>query len=206
MNAARKMVVDDAQNRFSISIEAGHEEMWQALRDMQRSGFTAQMLAQASGAKTSKAEFYLAQLTRKGIAQQLGISTDSQRLYSVARVAIEPEVLNDQGQPDADYNLRRILWAYVRRHKTLTVTKLWVFAKEHLDLEKAKVRKFVKRLVAAEYLLELIAEKGEPEAVYSTHPVRCSGKLPPRFCEADLIYDVNTRTFHGKALAKQVAL
>jgi hypothetical protein len=207
MSAVLKLRADETrQNRFSISIEAGQEEMWLTLRDMTRSGFTAQMLAQASGAKTSKAEFYLAQLSRIGIAQKLGQATDGQLLYSVSRVAPLPEVLNDQGQPDADYRLRHVLWAYVRRHKMFTATALWVFAQEHVVVEKKKVIKFIKRLVVAEYLYQLDLQLGEAEQHYSTHPVRCSGALPPRFCEADLIYDVNTRSFHGKAMAKAVAL
>jgi hypothetical protein len=208
MNAHAKQNWADAAtpDRFSMAIEAGQEEMWLALRDLPRSGFSAAMLADASGASTGKAEFYLAQLARKGIAMALGLSTERVALYSVQRFGIEPEVFNDQGKPDADYQLRRILWEYVRRHKVVSVTALWAFAKEHLDIDKRKVRKFVKRLAAAEYLTELISERGEPEAVFAKHPVRCAGKLPPRFCEAELVYDVNLRAFFGKAMARQVAL
>jgi hypothetical protein len=208
MNALARHNWSDAQHRdnFSMAIEAGQEEMWFALRDMPKSGFTAVMLAAASGSTAGSAHLYLTQLSRKGIAITQGDTTDKQRVYQVLRVGIEPTVLDSKGEPDADYHLRRVLWTAVRRHKTVSVTSLWTFSTEHLVVTKHKVRKFITRLVAANYLVELEQQRGEPEAVYHLRPAMDSGKLPPRFCEAQLVYDVNKRVFFGKAFAQQVAL
>jgi hypothetical protein len=208
MNALARHNWSDTQHRdqFSMAIEAGQEEMWLALRDMPKSGFTPIMLAAASGSTAGSAHSYLTLLVRKGLALNMGETTDKQKLFQVSRVGIEPEVLNDNGDPDEDYIVRRVLWRAVRSHKTVSVTSLWTFAIEHLEITKQKVRKFINRLVAANYLVELDRQKGEAEPHFHLRPAMDSGKLPPRFCQADLVYDINKRAFFGKAMAKAVAL
>ncbi len=207
MSAAQLKWADEPKrDRFIMTIEAGQEEMWFTFRDMPRSGFTASRLAEASGASKGRAEFYLAQLTRKGIAVNIGVSTEHEVIYSVTRVGVEPEVLDNQGLPDADYQLRRVLWMCLRREKTVTLSTLWTFAQDHLKVSKPKVLKFVKRLLVAGYVQEFDQQRGDFEPVYYLSPRMNTGKLPPRFCEAELVYDVNERVFFGKGLAHQVAL
>jgi hypothetical protein len=201
-----KWTDEPQRSRFSLAIEAGCEEMWFTLRDMPRSGFTALMLGSASGASTGRAEFYLTQLARKGIAVVCGITTDQEPLYAVARVGIEPEVLNDQGQPDQDYHLRRVLWTALRHQRNITLSALWGFAQVHLKVSRAKVLKFITRLMQAGYVQEFDPQRGEHEPVYYLIPRMNTGRTPPRFCEAELVYDVNERAFYGKGLAHPVAL
>ena len=84
------------------------------------------------------------------------------------------------------------------------MASLHEFVSHHLDITRQKVAKFLKRLEAAEYVID-ISESGEPNS-YMLRPVRNKGPIPPRFCEAELVYDVNIRAFFGTGLAHEVKL
>jgi hypothetical protein len=203
MAGTRTQVAAAPLDQFVLEMESGQEEMWLALRDMPKSGFTAQMLADASEASKGKAEFYLATLTRKNIAREIGVSDRRERLYAVPRQIIMPEVFDKQGNPDRDYLMRKVLWTGLRHQKIVSVSSLLTFAREHIAIERPKVERFLKRLEAAHYVHERLTDK---EPIFQLRPSMNYGKLPPRFCQAALVYDVNARAFFGKAVATQVAL
>lgn len=191
-----------------ITMVAGHEDMWFAIRTLgnRGSGFTAEDLARASGATAGAAGFYLAKLARTGIAVHMGQGTDRSAIYAVAKMSNTPVVLDDRGQPSKDYTLRHALWNAVRMLRQFTVGDLWLKVRDILSVTKAIVLKFITRLTVAGYLSELEGKgrHGDPE--FGLHPRMDTGRLPPRFCEADLVYDPNKREFYGRAQAHEVAL
>ncbi len=191
---------------FSLAMEAGQEEMWAAFRDLPKSGFTPAVLARVTGASVGQAESYLLKLTRNGIAVRLGLNDERNWVYAVPRMGVDPAVYNMRGQPDADYAIRKTLWVGLRHRRETSVAGLWAFAREHVDVTKAKVEKFLKRLVAANFVIEMEEWHNEPATIYALRPKMNTGPLPPRFCEAELVYDVNTRQFFGRGEAHQVAL
>jgi hypothetical protein len=190
-------------HQFTLKMETGQEEMWLALRAMPKTGFTAQMLADASEASRSKAEFYLAQLTRKDLAREIGMSHTREKMFTVPRLIVDPEVFDKQGKPDRDYLIRKVLWTALRHQKIVSVSSLHTFAREHISIERPKVEQFLKRLAAAHYVHERVTDK---EPIFQLRPSMNFGKLPPRFCQATLVFDVNARAFFGEAVATQVAL
>jgi hypothetical protein len=190
-------------HRFTLKMETGQEEIWLALRDMPKSGFSVQMLADACEASSSKVEFYLAQLVRKGLAREIGISHTREKIFTVPRLIIDPEVFDKQGKPDRDYLIRKVLWTALRHQKIVTVSSLYTFAREHITIARSIVEHFLKRLAAANYVHERVTDK---EPIFQLRPSMNYGKLPPRFCQAALVYDVNARAFFGEAVATQVQL
>lgn len=191
-----------------IIMPAGHEEMWLALRQManKNTGFTSVDLAAASGATVGLAGFYLAKLTRNGIAVHVGQGADRSDIYAVAKMPIMPMVLDDRGNPSKDYTLRHALWNAVRMLKSFTARDLWSKVKDELSITKTLVLKFVTRLAKAGYLTELEGSGRFGDVEYALRPVMNTGRLPPRFCEAELVYDTNKRAFYGTAEAREVTL
>lgn len=204
--AMRTSAQPSGRTTFSLTMDAGHEEMWLAIRQMPRNGFTAERLARDSGATVTAAGFYLAKLERQGIAASAGITTTRELLYQVARLPVDPVVLDTHGQPSRDYLIRKVLWTAIRTMRTVTVKALWNFAREHVQVTREIVKSYIARLTSAGYLTQLDDPDREGETEFHLKPAMNSGRLPPRLCEAELIYDVNSRTFFGIGKAYEVKL
>ena len=194
-----------ASGGFSLTIEPGHEEIWFAIRDVTKL-FSAEDLARAAGASLSKVEFYLAKLVRHGVLQMYAHTTDQKRLYKIEKLAITPMVLDEQGRPSADFAKRQALWSTVRIRKTFTETELWQLVREHVVITRKHVTEFIRRMLAAGYICELFGKGREGETEYQLKPAMNTGRIPPRFCEATLAYDINQRQFYGVGLAREVML
>lgn len=194
-------------SKFALRIEAGCEEMWFAIRDMATRVFTAADLAEHSGASEGRAEFYLSQLVRHGLAVCESGSNPERPVYRVARLPLAPLVVDAKGEPSQDYAWRKVLWTGARSLKAgFTASRLHDFAQEHVHISRQKVMKFMSRLAQAGYLTELEHKTRNGETEYQLRPAMNTGPQPPRFCEATLVYDVNAQAFFGIGLAKEVAL
>lgn len=206
--SALQQRAEDFSSFARIVMVPGHEEMWFAIRDIPkfRSGFTAADLARVSGAKVGAVEFYLAKLARQGRAERVGTTDDKQPVYAVLRVGVEPVVLDDSGQPSHDYTRRHALWNAMRILKTFTIKQLWINVRDENPLTQAMAAKYVKRLHAADYLDVIEVDLRTVEDHYHLRPTMNTGRRPPRLCEAELIFDPNTQSFHGTAEAREVRL
>lgn len=193
---------------FNITIEPGHEEMWLAIRDLpnHRGGFTAAELAQLAGAKESTADRYLRHLVAQGAAIQVGLSEKRSTVYGIPKLFNEPVVLDDRGEPSRDYAIRRKLWTVMRMRPKFTVKDLWEAVREHVTVTRKQVTLFVTHLEEAGYLAALYGEGREGAEEFKLKPARNTGPMPPRLCEAALVYDLNERAFYGTALAREVRL
>lgn len=204
MTAAIAPMIRDS---FTLTIEPGHEEMFLALRDLRtlKTGFTAADLARVCGAEARAADYYLARLVRAGVAHVVGTTTDRQTLYAVAHVPASVQVLNTRGQPDRWFSLRQAVWKAVRIRKTFTIKAVWEDVREAIGNATLKeVGGIIRFLARADYLSELYGETRSGEEEFLLRPKMNTGPLPPRLCEVALAYDLNTRTFHGTALAREV--
>lgn len=190
---------------FAIEIEPGHEEIWFAIRDM-RKLFSAEELARACGATPSKVEFYLLKLVRHGVLEMYGHTVDQVRLYRVEKLAITPLVLDEQGRPSADYAMRHALWSSIRVHKTFSETSLWQHVREHLDIPRKSVAEWIRRMLRAGYICCLFGAGRDGETEYQLKPAMNTGRVPPRFCDSALVFDVNRRQFYGNGVAREVML
>lgn len=202
--------------RFTLVIEPGHEEIWFAMRDL-RGAFSAEEVAVAIDGKATVVTRYLRHLVRNGLAEEAGLSTDRLVLFRVHRLGATPVVLDQKGDVSKDYGLRRELWIATRHHRNcVTAAVLLDSVGQHIDITRAQVQRWISRLVAADYLTEMYGTHAKPksgETEYYLRPLRNTGPLPPRFCEASLIYDVNLArrgskadAFFGVAQAREVKL
>ncbi len=194
-------------DHFSITIEPGQEEMFLALREIAnlRTGFTAGDLARVSGGSTTSADYYLARLVRAGIALVAGSTTDRQILYAITRLPSSVVVLNTRSQPDRWFTLRQAVWKAIRIRKEFTVRLLWDDVRPTIaDARLREVSGIVGFLRAAGYLESLFGDTPRGEEQLRLRRLMDTGPLPPRLCEATLAYDLNTRTFYGVALAREV--
>jgi hypothetical protein len=186
---------------FVIDIEPGHEEIWFAIRDM-RKLFSADDLARACGASPSK----VAQLVRKGVLEMYAHTTDQVRLYRVEKLAITPLVLDEQGRPSADYACRHALWSSIRVHKTFSERSLWQHVREHVNIPRKTVAEWIRRMLRAGYICCMFGQGREGETEYQLKPAMNTGRIPPRFCEATLVFDINRRQLYGNGIAREVRL
>jgi hypothetical protein len=216
VNTAAQIAPAINAGRFSLTIEPGHEEMWFAMRDL-RGLFSAEDVALAVDGKPSTVMRYIRHLVNLNIAQEMGLSTDRKVLFRIASLGPVPTVLDAKGDCSADYALRRELWVATRAIKQcVTESRLLDMVGEHIEVTQRQVKNWISRLVAADYLTEMFGEYSKPktgEKEYYLRPLRNTGPLPPRFCEATLIYDVNLAirgskadAFFGQGLAREVKL
>jgi hypothetical protein len=122
------------------------------------------------------------------------------------RLAVTPLVLDEMGRPSADFGMRMALWNAARHLKTFTEAGLFNHAKEHLPLPRQKVAEFVRRMLATGYICEMFVKDALGETEYQLKPAMNTGRIPPRFCESTLAFDVNRRQFFGIGLAREVKL
>jgi len=196
-----------AKPPFTLTIEPGHEEMWLAIRQMPNAKrmFTAFDLAQATGSTESRAQRYLLWLVRSDFARLVGKTTDQQDTFAIVRLQVDPVVFDSRGNPASDWERRRAIWRQIRSFRTFTIEQLWQVLSTHELVRKADVETYVARLSEADYLIEL-APMRRMQGCWQLRPARNTGPLPPRLCEASLIYDVNSGAFFGRGLAHEVTL
>lgn len=208
MSAALQLQQPAHGNSFNMVMEVGQEDMWRALRDIPtlRRGFAAQDLARVSGAPLSKAEYYLARLAREGIAKRQGLSTERHCIYSIEKMLQAPVVLDERGHPSRDYALRTALWKTIRIRKAFSARLIWLDVRDTVSVTLNTVEDFIERLAAATYLLPLDGPGRFGEAEFTLRRAMDTGPLPPRLCEAALIYDPNRRVFYGTGEAHEVRL
>lgn len=201
------------KQQVTLVIEAGHEEMWFAIRDF-RGPFTAADLALAVDGKEQTAHHYLARLANAGHVERMGVTTEKLDLFKATKIGAVPSVFNKRGEASDDFELRRALWTATRRIKHgVTAGRLLDMVGQYHPVTAGQVKAWIKRLVAADYLTEMhgMSRKGEVE--YQLRSMRDTGPLPPRFCEATLLYDLNLairgdkeNAFFGVGQAREVTL
>ncbi len=199
--------------QVTLRIEPGHEEMWFALREF-RGEFTAEDLATAVDGRPSRASRYLLDLTKSETVRIVGQTTDQRTLYRVKPLGGTPVVLDESGEWDDDYILRRELWTATRRLKHgVMESSLIDMVGQHIAINAKTVRRWISRLLAADYLCEMGIHPKTKEKQYQLRSMRDTGPLPPRFCESMLLYDVNlalrgekANAFFGVGHAREVKL
>lgn len=203
----RPSAVSTPQPPFAIRMEPGHEELWLAIRSLPQAKrcLSAHDLATQAQATTGAAERYLQKLVKAGFADIVGKTTDQLDCYAIRRMQVDPVVLDQRGKPSADWERRRAIWRQIRSFGVFTVAQLWMVLREHGQVTLEHVETYIARLVAADFLVILEKMGRKPEA-FQLRPSRNTGPLPPRLCEAQLVYDVNCGQFFGRGLAREVTL
>jgi hypothetical protein len=191
---------------FSLVIQPGHEEIWLAMRSLPKS-FTVANLVSLTGISEGRAENYLSLLAKRGRASEIGLTTDGAKLYAQHRAGDGPVVFTERGKPSREYEIRRACWIACRMNPTgISATSIHRVVKQHQECTRAIITTYLARLARAGYLIEEAESPRDGEAIYVLRRKMNTGPQPPRLCEADLIYDVNTRQFFGQGEAQHVSL
>lgn len=208
MSTVKKMRSDDEDDmtRFTLVMDAGQEEMWIALRELPRSGVTANDLAQFTGVSEGKAANYLAMLAGSKHARKIGVSSTREPVYVLVKHPIYPMVFDYDGEESADFTLRKLVWVAVRTQKTFTLDKIFDFVREHMEARRSQIERYLRLLCAATYLYDITESSKRGGREWTLRPKMNTGPLPPRVCQAKLLYDINKRAFFGAIEAQEQML
>ena len=202
--SAAVLKIKEQLHDFSIHIEAGCEEMYLAMRDM-RPVFSAADLARASGATEGAALFYLTRLNKRGIVPSAGMSTDRQPLFGKPKLQITPIVLDQDGSLSLDFTRRQSMWTALRALRTFTVSELFDIVCQHVKIDRPMVNTYIDRLAKANYLTRTPSEDGDEDG-FMLRTSMDTGRIAPKLCEAELVFDISRRAFFGRGVAREVAL
>lgn len=195
---------------FTLFVEPGHEEIYITIRDDMPKLFTADDVVQWTGATAGRVERYLNDLVKLKLLTLQGVDTQKQNIYLAMKRVSVPPVLDEDGEPSLDFELRLKLWTVARISKTFSVVHLFkAVTAAGFDVTRAKVTKYVQWMEAAGYFCSL--DYGQYEAAkrdveWCLKPAQNTGPLPPRFYSSRAAYDVNKRQMFGQAQAFQVTL
>ncbi len=194
---------------MTVISEPGHEEMWASICRLSRSDcFTVDDLMADARVSHGTALAYLGRLVRNGLAVKRASGRKGVFVYQASKCSNWPPVFDGQGRLSNDHAMRAALWRSAKMIKVFSVRDLQVAAtSDSLQINAGQAQRFIERLEGSGYLRREAAPNAAGEQMWRFLSHMNTGALPPRFCNANLVFDVNQRRFMNEhAVVAEVRL
>ncbi|MBK5957427.1 hypothetical protein CCR97_04280 [Rhodoplanes elegans] len=187
-----------------IVIPRGHDHYWSVIRELDKAGeWTSGEVVALSNAHRASVHDFVGRLVRGGIARQVGGGrVPHYRL--VKSPAATPRLRRDGTQ--APPSAQQQLWTAIRHLGHFAYAELILAAStDELAVEEITTRTYIKRLVAAGYLMAVVPGGPKKPAVWKLRPGMNTGPKAPQVLRAHVVFDPNRGAVMGEAAAEEVS-
>lgn len=190
----------------------GHDHYWDIIRGLGKDGgtFTVKDVVGATTAHHATVDDFMKRLVRAGILAAAGLKGEgrwAQKQFRVVESPRETPSLRRDGTPGDYGRSRQNMWNVIRgpqgRSAIAGDDLAMLAATDEVPVAVGSAKEFLRRLAKAGYLTVVQKAAHHRLTLYRLKPSMNTGPMAPKLLRSRIVYDPNTRTIVGNAVAEE---
>lgn len=200
---------------IEIAMDSGPSHYWKLMLAAGQKGFTIRSIALASeGVAYNSVKRYVDFLKAEGHVVRIGEKRDGfalQAVYAVKKRANKAPIKRPAGKGEP-FTARQAMWNAMRTLGQFSINELAAAAStEERTVAQRTADNYARALLKAGVLIvveapQCLKGKGSTPGVYRLAPRANTGPAAPKLCNANFIFDMNTRKPVGEAVVTEARL